>query len=216
MKTIFYITIISILCISCSKDNLHADGNITTEVRLPGNFTGVHSSGSNPINISYGNEYRVELRGSANLIARYETNIHNGVLELGYEFVRVRNDDVEVFVTMPLIRSAGMSGSGRLTISGDFPPQDLFRLSISGSSKTQVKDTFNADAVHVEISGSGDADLGKILARKGDIRISGSSDLRLNVSDFLKVRISGSGKVYYTGNPTLDSEISGSGRLIKF
>lgn len=207
---------VCILCISCTKDTLNADGNVITEVRMPGSFTGVHSSGSNPVNITYGTEFKVEIRGSANLIPRYKTNIHNGVLDLGYEFVNVRNDDIEVFVTMPVIRSAGMSGSGRLSVSGNFPEQDLFRLSISGSSKTVIKDAFHVGEVNVDISGSGDADLEKILAGKGDVRISGSGDLRLHVSDFLKVRISGSGKVYYTGNATVDSQISGSGRVIKF
>ena len=216
MRTILFIAIISMLGMSCTKDRLNADGNITTEVRRPGNFNGVHSSGDNPVTITYGTEYKVEIRGSANLVPRYKTEIHNGVINLGYKHVNVQNDDIEVFVTLPGLNKAAMSGSGRLWIDGNFPAQDLFRLSISGSSETLIRGTFSANELNVDISGSGDANLENILAKKGDIRISGSGDVRLSIQNTLKARISGSGKVYYTGNATVDSEISGSGQIIKF
>jgi hypothetical protein len=216
MRTILFIAIVSLLSISCTKDRLTGDGNIITEVRKPGNFTGVNSSGSTPITITYGTEYKVEIRGSANLIPRYKAEIHNGTINLGYEHVNIHNDDIEVFVTLPDLTKATMSGSGRLWIDGNFPAQDLFRLSISGSSNTTVRGSFSANEVNVDISGSGDANLENIQAKKGDVRISGSGDVRLNVQNTLKARISGSGKVYYKGNATVDSEISGSGQVIKF
>jgi len=216
MRTTLFIAIISLFFFSCTKDRLVADGNIITEVRNPGTFTGVHSSGANPIKIIYGNAFKVEVRGSANLIPRYKTNINNGTLNLGYEFVSVRKDDIEVFVTMPAISHVSMSGSGKLDINGNFPAQNLFRLTVSGSSNTNVNDAFNVDEVNVNISGSGDANLEKILSNKGDVKISGSGDVRLSVQKTLKARISGSGKIYYTGNAAVDSEISGSGTVVKF
>jgi carbon monoxide dehydrogenase subunit G len=117
---------------------------------------------------------------------------------------------------MPAINNASMSGSGKLDINGNFPAQNLFRLTISGSSNTNVNDAFNADEVNVNISGSGDANLEKILSNRGDVKISGSGDVRLSVQNTLKARISGSGKIYYTGNAAVDSEISGSGTVVKF
>ena len=187
-----------------------------TEVRTPGTFTGVHSSGANPITITYGTEYKVEIKGSGNLIPRYKTNIFNGTLNLGYEHVRIGKDDIEVFVTMPAINNASMSGSGKLSINGIFPAQNQFRLTISGSSDTKVNGSIPTDEVSVNISGSGDADLQNVQAKNGDVRISGSGDVKLSVQNSLKARISGSGKVFYTGNATVDSEISGSGTVVKF
>ncbi len=216
MRSILFIAIIGLLSISCTKDRLSADGNIITDVRKPGTFTGVSSSGSNPITITYGTEYKVEVKGSANLIPRYKTEVRNGVIHLGYEHVNVQNDDIEVFVTLPGLTKAAMSGSGKLWIDGNFPAQDVFRLSVSGSSKTIVRGAFTANEVNVDISGSGDASMENIQAKKGDVRISGSGDVRLNIQNTLKARISGSGKVYYTGDATVDSEISGSGQVIKF
>jgi carbon monoxide dehydrogenase subunit G len=216
MRTILIAALISILSISCTKERISADGNIMTEVRNPGTFIGVHSSGSNPITITYGTEYKVEIKGSGNLIPRYKTQIFNGTLNLGYEFVRIGKDDIEVFVTMPALNHASMSGSGKLNINGIFPAQAQFRLTISGSSDTKVNGEMLSDDVNVNISGSGDADLEKIQAKTGDVRISGSGDTRLSVQNLLKARISGSGKVFYTGNAAVDSEISGSGTVVKF
>lgn len=216
MRTILIAALISILSISCTKERISADGNIMTEVRNPGTFIGVHSSGSNPITITYGTEYKVEIKGSGNLIPRYKTQIFNGTLNLGYEFVRIGKDDIEVFVTMPALNHVSMSGSGKLNINGIFPAQAQFRLTISGSSDTKVNGEMLSDDVNVNISGSGDADLEKIQAKTGDVRISGSGDTRLSVQNLLKARISGSGKVFYTGNAAVDSEISGSGTVIKF
>lgn len=210
------IAIIGLFSISCTKDRLAADGNVITEVRKPGTFTGVHSSGANPVTITYGTEYKVEIKGSANLIPRYKSNIHNGVLNLGFERVNVQDDDIEVFVTLPALAKVSMSGSARLWIDGNFPGQDIFRLSISGSSETLVRGAFTANELHVDISGSGDANLEKIQAIKADVRISGSGGVRTSVQSALKARISGSGKVYYTGNATVDSQVSGSGSVVRF
>src|SRR5690606_36326166 len=135
---------------------------------------------------------------------------------LGYDQVQVRHVDIEVFITLPSIESATMSGSGSLEINGSFPDQDRFRLTVSGSSKTIVEGMFQADEVNVDISGSGDANLERIQCNKGDVKISGSGEVRMNVEETLKVRISGSGKVYYTGNAVVDSKVSGSGEVIKF
>lgn len=181
MRTILFIAIISLLSISCTKDRLTADGNIITEVRKPGTFTGVHGSGSNPVTITYGTEYKVEIKGSANLIPRYKTEIHNGVISLGYEHVNIHNDDIEVFVTLPALTNASMSGSGRLWIDGNFPAQDLFRLSISGSSKVTVRGSFSANEVNVDISGSGDASLENIHAKKGDVNREIAEELGLSI-----------------------------------
>lgn len=216
MRTILFIAIISFLSISCTKDRLTADGNVVTDVRKPGEFNGIHSSGGNPVNVTFGTEFKVEIRGSANLIPRYKSEVRKGVLEIGYEHVNIHKDDIEVFVTLPVLKKVSMSGSSRLIISGNFPAQDLFQLSISGSSKTTVKDVFSAEQLAVDISGSGDGNLEKIQAKTGDIRISGSGDVRVNVQNSLKARVSGSGKVYYTGSPAIDSEISGSGKVIKY
>lgn len=207
---------ISILFSSCLKERLEGNGNVVTEVRSLSNFSGVVNSGSKRIHVSYGPEYKVELRGSSNLIPAYRSRITNGDLSLYYDQVNVRYDDIEVYVTMPAIRRANLSGSGKISINGNFPSQDFFESRISGSGDIQVNGGFDVNDLDVTVSGSGRADLLNIESRRAEVFISGSGDVKVNVRDHLKAKISGSGRAYYTGNPTIETDISGSGKVVRY
>ncbi len=207
---------VSILFSSCLKEQLEGNGNIITEVRTLSNFSGVVNSGSKRLHVSYGPEYKVELRGSSNLIPAYRSRITNGDLSLYYDRVNVRHDDIEVYVTMPEIRRANLSGSGKILINGNFPSQNYFESRISGSGDIQVNSDFDVDELDVTISGSGRADLLNIKSRRAEVHISGSGDAKVHATDHLKAKISGSGRTYYTGNPTIETDISGSGKVVRY
>lgn len=216
MKNIVACMIIGLFLTSCSKDRLTANGDIITETRTPGNFSGVNLSGSKHIQVVYGESFKVDLKGSRNLIPYFRTEIIGDNLHLDYKKVNVKEDDLEVTVTLPAIRNVSLSGSGKVRISGSFPLVDKWKGSISGSGEIITQSAFEVKDLLLNISGSGNANLEKIVAREADVDISGSGDARINASEELKARISGSGKLYYTGNPEIDSRISGSGKIIKF
>jgi hypothetical protein len=142
MKKIITIMFISIVLMSCTKEKLTANGDKITETRTPGNFSGVNISGSKTIYVNYGTEYKVEIKGSKNLIPFFKTSIINDVLYLSYEKVNVLHDDLEVLVTLPQIRNAALSGSGKILISGDFPLTDKLKTSASGSGRDQGRHSF--------------------------------------------------------------------------
>jgi hypothetical protein len=215
MKTSILIAFLSIFLFSCSKDRITASGNKISETRNPGNFDGVFSSGSSNVHITYGDEHKVVIIGSDNLIPYYKTKIVSGHLYLGYERVNIKHDDIEVFVTLPAIRRISLSGSGSMQVGGQFPAQNSLRVSISGSGDVLATDQIEYDETDIDISGSGQASLENIRTEEAEIDISGSGDAKITVYDQLKARISGSGKIYYKGNPIVDSQISGSGKVIK-
>lgn len=216
MRFLIIFTCVSILFITgCKKDRLTASGDQTTDIRFPGEFTGINTSGSTPVQVSYGTEFKVELRGSSNLIPYFKTNIINGTLYLGYEKASVQHDDVQAFITLPSIRNTALSGSGKISIEGDFPAINEFKASISGSGDILVNDTFEAEKVLINLSGSGKADLLKVDSKEAEVDISGSGNASLTVQNKLKAKISGSGKVYYSGSPEVDAKVSGSGKVIK-
>lgn len=216
MKKIITLMFISIFLMSCTKEKLTASGDKITETRTPGNFNGVNINGARTIYVNYGTEYKVEIKGSKNLIPFFKTSIINDVLYLSYEKVNVFHDDLEIMVTLPEIKNAALSGSGKILISGDFPLVDKLKASASGSGEIRADSPFEVNDLLINISGSGKINLEKIVAKDADVDISGSGDARINITEELKARISGSGKLYYSGNPEIDSSISGSGKLIKF
>ncbi|MEJ5995754.1 head GIN domain-containing protein [Pedobacter sp. Du54] len=216
MKQLTIIIISIFMLTSCAKDHLTANGDRITDTRSLNEFTSVHISGSNKVKVSYGNEYKVVLKGSSNLIPYFKTTVAGKNLNLSYKNANVNHDDIEIFVTLPLITGASISGSGGLDIDGSFASINEFDLWISGSGDASVNSELIVNNINVKISGSGKAFFQKAMAKEADIDISGSGDVHLQVADYLKARISGSGEVYYKGNPQLDSKISGSGKLIKF
>lgn len=216
MKTLLFIGLFAAVTTSCTKERLEANGNKITELRTPGTFDGVSSSGSNRVYINQGTEFRVELRGSSNLIGSFETKVRENTLELGYRNASVSDDDIEVFITMPELEFLALTGSGEMSIRGEFPAQDKFNLRISGSGDIVLHDELQAKNADIDLSGSGKAGLENLQAENADIDISGSGDVRLSVSAHLRSRISGSGQVFYRGNPQLDSKVTGSGKVVKF
>lgn len=212
---IFGLLIILFLA-SCTKDRITADGNITSETRNPGTFTKVYTSGANNVHIIYGNEYKVELKGSGNLLPYFKTNVVNGKLHLSYENVNVKHNDIEIFVTMPTVKNVALSGSGTVDIIGNFSTIDFLSFEISGSGDIIAKSNLLVDEMDINISGSGKADAEKIASNYADVTISGSGDAKVGVRSKLIASISGSGKIYYSGNAVVESHISGSGKVIKF
>jgi phage-related protein len=67
----------------------------------------------------------------------------------------------------------------------------------------------------IHISGSGDVRNFGLQATKAKVKVSGSGNTEITVSNFLDVRINGSGDVYYKGNPSVNADISGSGKVVK-
>lgn len=215
MKILISITFICMLFIGCSKDRLTANGDQTTETRFPGEFTGLNTGGSNRIYVEHGPTFKVELKGSANLLSSFKTKIMSGTLYLGYENVSVKQDDVEVYITLPKLQKVSISGASDVNLEGSFTATDYFNLSISGSGKILAEDAFESAELNIDISGKGKADLQKITCRKAEVNISGKGDASITVLQKLKARISGSGRIFYNGDPTVDAEVSGSGQVVK-
>ncbi len=201
---------------SCKKDRLTGNGNIISEIRNLGQFTGISSSGATPVEVKYGTEFSVMVKGSSNIISHYTTRIVNNVLHIGFERVSVSRDDVEVIITMPTLNRLELSGSTKVEIEGNFPVIPNLNVSISGSGKVAADHVMQIDNVKVDISGSGAVAFEAVTSKTADADISGSGSLRLQVQDRIKAKISGSGKVYYKGDPIIQQDISGSGKLIKF
>jgi hypothetical protein len=208
--------IIILLFSACEKEKLTANGHVISETRSLEPFTGVHTSGASAVHIIYGNEYKVELKGSSNLVPYFDAKITNNKLYLGYQHVNVKRDDIEIFVTMPSVRYISLSGSVNISVAGNFPPLNFLNLELSGSGEMTAESLMIADEVNIDISGSGNVAFGKLTSKIAQVNISGSGAAAIAVLNRLKATISGSGKVHYTGNAVVETHISGSGRLIKY
>lgn len=191
-----------------------ANKNVISETRDLSGFEQVEAGGANNVHVAYGESFKVELRGSSNLVQVYETKLDNKVLSLRYkDDINVDDDDVEVFVTLPLLNGLTLKGSGDMEVRGKFPEAKEFIVTINGSGDINVSESFSCLSAEVDISGSGKAELSNLQSVRSDVTISGSGDTYVHAEEELNVKINGSGTVYYKGSPRVKSDINGSGQV---
>ncbi|MDQ7947984.1 MAG: DUF2807 domain-containing protein [Pedobacter sp.] len=202
-----------LLFTSCGKDSLRADGQLITETRNPGVFHSIEASGSNKVYITYGNEFKIELKGSANLIPFFGTNVVSKVLHLSYNRHHIEHDDIEIYVTMPTMQALSFEGSGDVEISGAFPAITALHIELEGSGQLKARQEFEVGHAALKLKGSNKIDLSRVKVKDADIELSGSGEARLNILQQLNAEINGSGTIYYQGSPSVNTKINGNGKV---
>lgn len=212
------LALLAILITSCSKERLMGEGQIITDNRTIIATSGLETvkvNGSSSLHIIYGRDYKLEVKGYGNLVTALSTELKNNILTVEFpNHYNVRNDNTEVFLTMPNLPNLYLNGSINAYTSGDFPDQSDLFFKISGSA-TLNAGFIKVKRLNVNISGSADLNVVNVITKSADISISGSGKIKATVSDNLKASISGSGEILYIGNPVVDSKISGSGKITR-
>lgn len=117
-------------------------------------------------------------------------------------------DQVRVTITAPGVSAFEVNGSQSLSLRAIDVP--TLRIAISGSG--DVEATGRAQAVDLDVSGSGEADLTSLTVVDADVDVSGSGEVDVGPSGRATIDISGSGDVDLTRRPaSVQSTISGSG-----
>ncbi len=199
---------------SCTKERIRGGGPITTETRNVTGFTAVSVAGSTNVYITQGAVFKVEVKGYSNLLPYFETKLVNNTLQLGFkQDVNVKNDNTDVYISMPALNGLSLSGSGNISTTGIFNGNTDFNARIDGSGNIHFS-SGTAQQFNARIAGSGNIKAIDMVANKSDIRIDGSGNTEITTTNELKVIINGSGNVYYRGTPVISTQISGSGAVL--
>lgn len=205
---------LSILFIACSKDAIRGEGTVITETRNLAGFNRIAVSGQTTVYLSPGTSFSVEVNGYQNLLPYFESKIINNTLQLGYApGTNIRNDNTEVYISLPALQGLEMAGSASIICSGVFPAVPDFQAKLTGSGNIYFS-SGTCTRFLSELDGSGSINALHMKAERAESHITGSGKTEISASQELKVWISGSGKLYYRGNPVISSVISGSGEVI--
>jgi Putative auto-transporter adhesin, head GIN domain len=216
MKRGLAIAVISAMLslVSCSKERISGNGSTNTETRNVSGFTTISASGSTNVFITQGAAFKVEIKGYSNLLPYYETRLMNSTLQISYkQNVNVKNDNIEVFITLPVLNALSLSGSGSITTAGVFNGNTDFNATVSGSGNIHFS-SGTTQNFYSKIDGSGSIYMLNMVADKADATILGSGKIEITAGNQLKVKINGSGKVYYLGSPVITTNITGSGTVV--
>ena len=200
-------------------------------------FSAIDAGGSFDVFITQGEAESVKVDAPANMLDHIITEVKNGVLMLHnkndhwhWSDVMGSYHHIAVYITAKNLNAISVTGSGDvffkngisanvlkldLSGSGDMSGKlnvKTLQSTLSGSGDLQISG--NAGNEIIEMSGSGDYHAGDVRSANAAIRISGSGDAYLNVSNKLDASSSGSGDIRYTGAvKNVSSKKSGSGDI---
>lgn len=185
------------------------DGPRRTQTRDVDAFTRVASDSSVELRLHVGEQRRLRVRAGEKVIDDVGTEVRDGTLHITFDHDGWGGNDVVVEASVPKLEGIDVSGSGDVEADGI----DADTLEVSSEGSADVVLTGTADALDVEVEGSGNADLADLRAREARVKVRGSGDADVRADDRLDVDVDGSGNVRYHGDPELTQRVDGSGDL---
>jgi hypothetical protein len=136
--------------------------------------------------------------------------VENGRVRFEHGHHRGYGGKLLIVMTAPNITRFDLHGSSSLSIENY--KQDRLAIDLSGNADVVASGEVNV--LELDISGSAEADLGKLKTKGAQIDIAGSGEATIAPTDWAKVDISGSGDVTLLTHPAkLDTDVSGSGSI---
>lgn len=218
MKTYFWfisICLTAVLSTGCFSDDdgffncERGEGDPVTESFPVDDFDGIELDIAADVYITQGDNFSIEAQGQPNILNELELDVDGDVLDIDFDDCVREYDDLMFWITMPEVDFLSICGSGKIFSENFITTNDLV-LEISGSGDMDLG--LSADDIELKISGSG-----KILlegeANDLEAKVSGSGDVRAFdlISQKVDCHISGSGDMEVHAFDELDVRISGSG-----
>jgi Putative auto-transporter adhesin, head GIN domain len=209
-------------------------GNMITQKRTVGNFTGIAASNAIDVEVTIGTATEVRVEADDNIMKHVITDVSgDGVLKIKIEnMVSLNDTHVKVYVTTPGLKSISASSSADVKVNGVIKYDG--KISFDASSSGDIEATVDAPEVDAEASSSGSIILsGKTKNYKaeasssGDIKSAellsentnasansaGSTDVHASVT--LNADASSGGDVTYRGAATVKKDVSSGGSVEK-
>lgn len=231
-KLLFLLLAVSSLFACRVGGRKKGSGNIVTQQRSTGSFTGISASDIVSVEIQNGDATLVEVEADDNVVNDIYTTVRNGVLEIRFKkgFRSFTNVHAKVIVTAPIINTITSSGVGNVKASGILRDVERIHFHLSGAGSISAE--VDAPNISADVSGVGSIKLSgrtqnytATLSGPGSIRsfdlltedanaeVSGVGSIQLHASVKLKANVSGVGSIRYRGGATVEQNVSGVGSV---
>jgi hypothetical protein len=208
---------------------ISGSGNVVSETRTITNFDQITVGGAFDLFVTIGDRYHVEVVADDNLMERIQIEVIGKTLRIGTTpgtNLR-RYTDLEVHVTLPVIRELKTSGAATAVFTNAVRQNGL---TLSSSGASDIRLSVEADELYVSTSGSSDVHISGFAAfvevsasgasdfrgqdfecAVASVRLSGSSDMSAVITQKVSGSLSGSSDLRILGgNPEIDVRTSGS------
>jgi hypothetical protein len=193
-----------------STSAVQGSGVAAAETRELAPFAAVELVGVNNVTIGVGGEQLVTVRADDNVLERITTDVRDGMLVIGQIGSVDAVTPMIVEITVTSLDEVRLSGSGMIVVDG----HELDALTVAVPGTGSVRGAGTVTMLDVEVAGTGEVDLGQLVARDATVALSGTGAVLVHVTGTLEAEVPGTGSVVYTGDPDrVDQEVTGAGSV---
>lgn len=234
MKTVTNLFIL-LFCLAITNgafaQRVKGEGPIVSKDLKLDRFESIKLGISGDVYIKQGNTQSVRVEGQENLIEVLNTDVNDGTWRIKFDARNVyMKTKFKVYITMPTIEAAIVSGSGSIVMKNHFSNLDDLEVGVSGSGDVYVDADCriftafvsgsgditakgSAQSANVSVSGSGDYSGYDMRMQNCEARVTGSGDIEVHADETLVASVTGSGDIDYKGNPRVKARVTGSGDI---
>lgn len=173
-------------------------------------FEKIDLRGAFDIDITIGDEQKVEVTIDDNLWDILVAEVDGRTLELGWDENCRPDEDCRVEIVVKKLTDLDLSGAGDVDIENFRGSEFSFHLSGAGDLTMDGE----VDDLEIRVSGAGNVDTRELKARDVDVSISGAGNADVYASNSIRGRVSGVGNLEYWGDPEVKStHVSGLGHI---
>ena len=155
-----------------------------------------------------GTDNKVHASGDPQVLAHLR--VRNGNIEMDCNGWHHDASNLMIILPGQEFKRFAIAGSGDLLLQK--LDQNMVKVSIAGSGS--IKADGKVETADIHIAGSGDADLGRVVAQVATVHIAGSGNTDIAPSEEADIHIAGSGDVnLHTSPKRMETHIAGSGRI---
>lgn len=212
-------------------DAVSGNGRSVSEARQVSDFSGLQVSGRIKVTLTQGPERKVEVKADQNIVTAVQTKVEEDILHILLKNKIDRKENIEVTITMPVIKSLNLSDGASIKTTTELKGEDLTIESSSGSQAAitvQYKNMFctafggsvlqfngKVETAHVSASAGSIINAGELSANKCSVEALAGSTAEMKVLDEISADIKSGSSFTYSGEPAIRDINSSSGGMIK-
>ncbi len=229
MKQVLFSLFTLLIMSSCRFTT--GSGNITTENRSVGGFTGISVGGDFDVEVKIGPSTEVKVEADDNVMKYIETNVSGSTLKIRTKDLHNYSDvHMKVYIITPSLVKVNVSASARVDVqdvlksnerlyfnassSGDINAElDAPEVETNASSGASVNLTGKTRSYNAQASSGAEIRSYDLLSETTKVQVSSGASARVHASINLNAQASSGGSVTYHGAATVNKAESSGGSV---
>jgi len=188
---------------------IRGSGVAKTEQRTLAPFDRIDVAGAFDVTLVDGPNYRITVEADNDLLDAVGSDVIDNELRIGSLRSFVSRSTMKVTVESPPLRGLTCSGNAKVTAQALSGPAFAF----TGSGSSTAKLGGKIDSLKITLAGAGRVDALDLAADAVEVEVLGSGTADVNAVKTLGLMVIGSGTLRYRGNPKISRTAIGRGRV---